>query len=284
MQNSQCNWKEVVDWSIKRGWYFGQHSKVGLHFTELDRQTDTELKTRNCISVGLDCFMERGCWRRVTCQGTVSGLTRRRVCKGVPCGVAVQRTRGALRLWKRDRWYRRVNVQAQNPAYSGFLHKASILLRHTQPPASSCTQMHIPPQLLPLLCLPGNSNALSGCHLMLWHNVACNGWPELGLLVTLLTVSPLCIWCNIRVFSGSTGGGTELQAIFFFFLNSSFCFCSVEWLIKKSPCALFSLHPRPGQYESSPAERRTKGHTCDTLRPFGIWVRIVNCSSKSGFH
>lgn len=76
------------------------------------------------------------------CQGPVCGLIGRRVpWAGVQCGQAVQRTRGALRQGKRDRWYRRVNVQTQNAAVSGFFHRASIIAHPT--PSSSCTQMSI---------------------------------------------------------------------------------------------------------------------------------------------
>lgn len=89
------------------------------------------------------------------------------------------------------------------------------------------------------------------------------------------------------VFSGSTGGGLQGCGALYFFLHPSFCFCSVEWLIKKkkkAPVHSFLPHSRSGQYESRPGERRTKGHTCDTLRPFGIWVRIVSWSLKPGIH
>lgn len=169
-------------------------------------------------------------------------LTRKRSGhKRVWCA---QRTRGALKPGKRDRWYRRVNVQPQNPAFSGFPHKASILPWYTQPPSSSCTQMHVPPQLLVPLCLPGHLNVLSACPFMLWHNVACNSWLPLVLLHMLLTVSPLRMWCNIGVFSGSTEGGMGLQGIVFF-LHPSFGFCPVEWLIKKK-APLHSFLPFQG--------------------------------------
>lgn len=203
-------------------------------------------------------------------------------CMEVYCGGAVHRTRGALRLGKRDRWYRRVNVQPQNPAYSGFLHKASILPWHTQPPSSSCKQMHGPPQLLAQLYFSGNSDLLPACPFMLWHNVACSSWPPLERLDILSTVSSLCMWCNMVVFSGSTAGGERVQSIVLF--PSPLLLFLFGWVThQKSPCARFSSHPRSGQYESSPQDRRTKGHTCDTLRPFGIWVRSVSWSSKPGF-
>lgn len=166
-------------------------------------------------------------------------------------------------LGKGDRWYLRVNVQPQNVAYSGFLHKASILLWHTQPPSSSCTQMLIPPQLL---CLSGNLSVLSACPFLLWHNVVCNRWPP---TTHTLTVCSLYMWCNIGVFWGSVwgwGGRASGHCIFFFTPPSVSVRLSDS---SKRPCSFFTPYPRSGQYERSPGERRTKGHTCDTLRPFG---------------
>lgn len=108
------------------------------------------------------------------------------------------------------------------------------------PPSSSCTQMHIPPQLLTPLCSSGYLNLLSACPFMLWHNVACYGWPPLVQVHTLLTVNPPCMWCNIGVFSGSTGGGKGLYGIVFFPSPLLLFLFGRVTRQKKSLCTLFS--------------------------------------------
>ncbi len=113
-------------------------------------------------------------------------------------------------------------------------------------PSSSCTQMHIPPQLLTLLCLSGNLNVLKACPFMLRHNVACNGWPPLGLPATLNCQPFLCV-CDVisECFQEELGGEQGCRALYFF-LHPSFCFCSVEWLIKKKKAPVHSFLPIQG--------------------------------------
>lgn len=162
-------------------------------------------------------------------------------CKRVQCCQATLRTRGALRPGKRDRWYRRVNAQPQNPAYSGFLHKASILPWQNQPPLLILHPDAYPSSASHPIVL--SLNVLPACPFMLWHNVAFNGWPPLGQLDILLTVPPVCVhvWCNMGVISGSTGGGDRVAGhCTFSFTTPSVLF---GWVThqKKRLCTLFSL-------------------------------------------
>lgn len=161
----------------------GLEDNVWLHSTAFDRITQ---KSTLVIGLCLDCFINRCCWinfslfglisRRVADQG--SNVVRQFRGQGVP-----------LRFGKMDRWYRRVwmyspKIQPSQvsstkvPFYHGTPHP--LLSLHTDEcptPASS-----------PIVL--GNLNVLSACPFILWHNVACNGWPPLWLLDTLLTVSP----------------------------------------------------------------------------------------------
>lgn len=184
--------------------------------------------------------------------------------------------KGCIEAGEKGKMIHACECTAPKPSLLRFPPQSFLFTMAHPAPSSSWTQMHIPPQLLPLFHLLGNLNVLSEHPFTLWHNVACNGWPPLGLLDRLFTVSPLCMWCNIRVFSGSTEEGTGLQAIVL--SPSPLLLFFFAWVThQKSPYALFSPHPRSGQYERSPRERRTKGHTWHT-KAFGIWVRIVNWS------
>lgn len=123
---------------------------------------------------------------------------------------------------------------------------------------------------------------------MLWHNVACKGWPPLGLN-TLLTVSPPCMWCNIGVFSGSTGRG-RLHGIVFF--PSTLLLFLSGWVTrqKKSLCTLFSpamvwpIWKQPRREE----DKRTRMWHAKAFRDLGqdselvleAWVSLVNASDR----
>lgn len=98
-----------------------------------------------------------------------------------------------------------------------------------------------------------------------------------------LTVNPLWMWRK-RPFSESSGGGGQRYRLLYFSLRPSLCFYSVQWLLthKKSPCALFPpIQGLPNMKEA--LERWRQKDTHDTLRAFGIWVRIVNWSSSLAF-
>lgn len=110
-------------------------------------------------------------------------------------------------------------------------------------------------------------HTLSMSFSLLWHNVVCNRWPP---TTHTLTVCSLCIcdviWECFEAVFGVWGGRAAGHCIFFFTPPSVSVRLSDS---SKSPCSFFTPYPRSGQYERSPGERRTKGHTCDTLRPFG---------------
>lgn len=128
----------------------------------------------------LDWFMDRFYWSRVTCQGRISDLTNRGVDRRRSTVSGHFIKQGVHWGWGKGTddpcvWMYSPKTQPTQVSPT----KLPFCVGTPNPPSSSCKQMHVPPQLLALLCFPGNYNMVSAWPIMLRYNVACNSWSTL---------------------------------------------------------------------------------------------------------